>query len=57
MLMTVDAEEIASETQCFALPEDRESEAKLSTEIVKLWSAHQNGKAIPAANSIILRLA
>ena len=45
MLMAVDVDEIATETQCLAPAEDRESEAKLSTEIAKLWSAHQDGKA------------
>ena len=45
MLMTVDAEEIANETQRFAPAEDPESEERLSSEITMLWSAHQDGKA------------
>ena len=45
MLATIDTKEIASDTQCFAPAEDRESEAKLSREIIALWTAHQDGKA------------
>ena len=45
MLMAVDVDEIATDTQCSAPAEHRDSETKLSKEIEALWSAHQNGKA------------
>jgi hypothetical protein len=46
MLETVDADEIASDTQCSAPAEHGEVEATLSSEITVLWSAHQDGKAV-----------
>lgn len=50
MLATADTEEITTETQCLAPAVDRESEAKLSSEIATLWSAHQDGKATAKAH-------
>ena len=45
MLTTVDAVEATTDHGSSEPAEDRESEAKLTSEITALWSAHQDGKA------------